>query len=322
MRECALLTFLSARMHDDAAAERPARRPTASDGGRPCAAVHLDLDGGPHIFRAHGWSWPGTDDVLFETGLRGAMEVFAQARIRATLFVIAEDLLDRRKLDLIRSAIAAGHEIASHSVTHRRLTTLSSDEKRREIVESRERLTMALSVEVRGFRAPQFGIDRESLEIIDDAGYRYDSSVLPSVRTSGAQDFALADTPYRPLPGRALIELPLPAVGRWALPFHPSYSLVVGDWHFRRGLTRWKQRNAALVMLFHLTDFAEPLSSATVRGWKQRLFTLSYQSAQRKRDRSATMLEFAKRHFTFSDTAQLMTTCADSRVTAVQGMTA
>jgi peptidoglycan/xylan/chitin deacetylase (PgdA/CDA1 family) len=279
---------------------------------RPWALVHLDLDGAKHIYRAHGWSYRAADDPLFETGLRGALEVFAGSRIRATLFVIAEDLLDPRKRDLIRAAAEAGHEIASHSLTHPRLTTLEPVAKRREIAESRERLATELGVAVRGFRAPGFGIDRECLELIDEAGYTYDSSVLsPAVFVKSAA-FDRAAAPHRPLSGKPLIELPLPSSRRFSLPFHPSYSLVVGDWYYRTAVKQWRRHGAAFILLFHLTDFAEPVSSGTARGWKQRLFTLSYLSAARKRTRCREMLEFAKGQFHFADTTQLLATCVDA----------
>jgi peptidoglycan/xylan/chitin deacetylase (PgdA/CDA1 family) len=271
----------------------------------PPAAVHVDLDGARHIFRAHGWRYDGASDPLFVSGLTGALDAFSARGIRATLFVIAEDLQDPAKRDLIRAAVDAGHEVASHSDTHERLTAMPRQAKQREIAGSRERLSAGLGVEVRGFRAPAFWIDRECLELIDDAGYVYDSSMLGRAR---ARDVAAADRvePHRPLDGRRLIELPLPRSNRVPLPFHPSYSLVVGDWLFRQGVRAWRERNAAMILLFHLTDFADPLPPSLARGWKQRLFTLSYQAASRKRARSGAMLDAAASLFTFTSTTDLI----------------
>src|SRR4029453_1641046 len=116
------------------------------------AAVHLDLDGGADVYRAHGWKYESRDDPLFETGLRKALDFFDEAGMRATVFLIAKDLAEPRKLELLRDAVRRGHEIASHSVSHRKLTALSRDEKWREISESRERLAQSLGVEIAGFR--------------------------------------------------------------------------------------------------------------------------------------------------------------------------
>jgi peptidoglycan/xylan/chitin deacetylase (PgdA/CDA1 family) len=269
---------------------------------QPLAAVHLDLDGARHIYRAHGWPYDAADDPLFESGLRGALELFARNSVKATLFVVAEDLFDTRKRTLLRDAVNAGHEIASHSLSHDTLTALDGAGKRREIAESRRSLAAELDTEVRGFRAPGFRIDRECLELVSDAGYTYDSSMLAS---SG---------PHRPLPGRPVYELPVPAAGPFAFPFHPSYSLVLGHWYFRAGLKDFRRRPSPLVLLFHLTDFAEPLPSARLRSWRQRLFTLSHLSAAHKRARCSAMLDLVGRYFSLASTSQLLATCtSDSR---------
>ena len=122
---------------------------------RISAAVHLDLDGGAHVFRAHGWRYEAAADPLFETGLRTALDFFDEAGVRATLFVIAEDLALPFKRELIRDAVRRGHDIASHSLTHRDLTTLGRAEKWREIFESRERLAQSMGHWLRRFWKPE-----------------------------------------------------------------------------------------------------------------------------------------------------------------------
>jgi len=267
--------------------------------GAPLAVVHVDLDGARHIFRAHGWTYDRHDDPLFESGLRGALDVFAGAGIKATLFVIAEDAADARKAALIREAVKAGHELASHSVTHRRLTALDRAGKRREIVDSRAVLSDTFGVNVQGFRAPGFFCDPECLELIGEAGYAYDSSEL-----AGRAQRPRA--PYRPLAGQALLELPLPALAPLGWPFHPSYSLVAGSWYFNLGVAEHRRQSRPFVLLFHLTDLAEALDGSRLHGWSQRIFTLSYRSADKKRARCRAMLDAVRRHFTMATTAELV----------------
>lgn len=280
--------------------------PQTPPGTRPHAAIHIDLDGARHIFRTHGWKYEADDDPLFESGLRGALRVLGEAGVQATLFVITEDLADPRRRALIESAVAAGHSVASHTITHRRLTTLERSERQREIVESRAQLEAA-GFAVRGFRAPSFGIDLESLELIAAAGYEYDSSVLRTAQIAGLG--APSDRPrgpHRLLNGQPLLEWPVPVSDSWLPPFHPSYSLVVGDWLFRRGIRRATQDGTPLVVLFHLTDFSEPLPKARLRGWQQQLFTLSYLSAASKQARCAGMLAYAADAFDITTTAQIL----------------
>ena len=274
---------------------------------RSLATIHLDLDGCVHVYRAHGWSYDADEDPLFETGLRRALDFFAQAGARATLFVIAENLDDPRKRGLLMEAVRQGHEIASHSLTHRKLTALKREEKRREIFESRERLARELGVEARGFRAPGFALDRESFDLVEEAGYTYDSSLFPgegAARRIGADQ--LTESPHRPLTGRRLVELPMPAYYPLPFPFHPSYGLALGMWYFRLGLRRFQRSRAPLTLLFHLTDFADPLPEERLPNLMARIYTLSNLDVRTKLQCCGQMLELVKRDYQLVDTSQLL----------------
>jgi hypothetical protein len=273
----------------------------------PSAVVHVDLDSASAIFAAHGWSHSFDSDPLFETGLSNALDFLNNAAIKGTLFVIARDLEDSRKRELLREAVRQGHEIASHTLTHRKLTALNREEKRREIFESRERLSKELAVEVRGFRAPGFALDREALEMIAEAGYDYDSSLFPSAsfaRSVGLQN--LSASPQRPLMNHQLLELPLPSHSPLPLPFHPCYSLVLGTWYFRLGLKSFRRTRAPLVMLFHLTDFADRLPENYLRNRGARLYTLSHLSGEAKRERCERMLKMVAGDYQLVPTTELL----------------
>jgi hypothetical protein len=263
----------------------------------------------------HGWRYENEDDPLFESGLRRALALFDHAKLRATLFVIAEDLESPRKRALIQEAVKRGHEIASHSLTHRRLTTLGHDEKRREIFESRERIASTLGVEVRGFRAPGFYIDRECLELIEAADYFYDSSLFPNKKCCRKVGAArLSQLPHHPIVQQPLFELPLPEYAPLPVPFHPCYSLVLGSWYFRLGLRRFTRLCAPLVLLFHLTDLADPLPNDRLHSRRAKLYTLSHISAKRKYRKCEQMLELVRREYDIVNTTALLTGYTDSKL--------
>jgi hypothetical protein len=274
---------------------------------RPPAVVHLDLDGYSAICAAHGWEAPHGRDQLFLTGLSNALDALAQTGVKATLFVIAQDLADPDKLALLRSAVAQGHEIGSHTVTHRRLTTLSSREKASEVRDSREQIAATLGVPVLGFRAPAFDLDREVIDLVAQAGYRYDSSLFPNARAARSiRVERVSEWPHRLPPASELMELPLPGFAPLPVPYHPCYSLVLGTWYFRAGLQRTARIGSPLVLLFHLTDFADPLPSESAPGWKRRFFTLSYLSAAEKRRRCGLMLAEVAGRYQLGPTADLL----------------
>src|SRR4029453_9178883 len=129
----------------------------------PACVVHVDLDGYADICRVHGWPFGGQRDPIFESGLRNAFEFLARYRVCATMFTIAQDVHDAAKRDLLREAVSHGHEIASHTTTHRDLRRLGPKDQRKEICESRDILEQSLGVPVLGFRAPGFSMDARAL---------------------------------------------------------------------------------------------------------------------------------------------------------------
>jgi peptidoglycan/xylan/chitin deacetylase (PgdA/CDA1 family) len=272
----------------------------------PPATVHVDLDGAREVYEGRGWGWPHADDAIFESGMRACLDFFAENRITATLFVIARSVHDARQRPLLEMAVAQGHEIASHSLTHQYLTDIDRVGKRREIAESRTLLEDELGVPVRGFRAPGYRIDRESLELLAEAGYAYDSSAFPTAVYAAALDSSVSALrlPHRPLPDRDLMEWPMPDHRPFPIPFNPSYALVAGDWLFRAGLARFQRGGRPLTLLFHLIDFAEPLPSAQLKGLGSRIYTLSMLSAARKQRRCQAMLDLARRHYRITTTLE------------------
>jgi Polysaccharide deacetylase len=189
--------------------------------------------------------------------------------------------------------------------------TLDREQKRREILESREKIESQLGVTVRGFRAPGYRIDRESWQLLAESGYEYDASAFPTDVFARRLECPVErlQSPHRPLPGRALVELPLPDHRPFPVPFSPSYALVIGDWYFRWGLERFRRRPAPLVLLFHLIDMAEPMQPKYLNGWRSRVFTLSNLTSRKKIDRCQKMLDAVRRNYRLTSTAGLLEEC-------------
>lgn len=286
-------------------AAAPAR--VASADSRPSAVVHVDLDGARHIFRAHGWRYPGDDDVLFRSGIQRLLDLLEKWRIRATLFVIAEDLRDDAKRSLILEARDRGHELASHSTTHRNLSHLAPLDRVREVVESKREIEAATGIEVVGFRAPGYVLDETTLSLVAEAGYSYDSSMFIGTRRPVGGRCARTATPYRPFPDRAFFEIPLPGYAGLPLPFHPSYTLLLGLGYFRLGLQRFLSRHGAtFVFLLHLTDLSDPLRGAWLSGLGSRLYSLSIMSADTKLRRLERILAEVSGRCVVTDTSSLL----------------
>jgi peptidoglycan/xylan/chitin deacetylase (PgdA/CDA1 family) len=273
---------------------------------RPPAVVHVDLDGATHIYRAHGWRYNGQRDALFASGLQRTLEILEKRGIAATLFVIAEDLNDPAKKDLILEAARRGHEIASHTMTHRHLTRLTVAERRTELQESREVLEQALGVPVSGLRAPGFVLDEETLVMAAEAGYQYDSSAFIGHKAPRGA-LSVGSDVQRLERVTGLRELGLPSYAGLPWPFHPSYSLLLGARYFGAGLDRALRSSVhPFVFLMHLTDLADPLDSSVLTGWRSRIYTLSLLPTAVKERRIARMLDLVQQRCTLVPTRALL----------------
>src|SRR3989344_5247577 len=154
----------------------------------------------------------------------------------ATFFVVGELL--ELKPELLDKILENDHEIAFHTMYHKRLDVISTKEKFTEEIKKFAELTKRKS---RGFRAPTFSLSettRWAIDVLAENNYLYDSSVVPAkTRLYG---IANAETkPYKISsgdiakndPNGKLIEFPLittrffgkkiPAAGGFYLRFLP-----------------------------------------------------------------------------------------------------
>lgn len=141
------------------------------------AAISVDLE----LFR-HTPAFRGTDrQVKSQTlGLESVdnlLTAFESAGATATFFIVSKIAENHPKV--VEQIAAAGHEIGSHTHTHRLLTAIGPDERREELRHSREVLESVSGQSVRGFRAPAFALPDGYFTDLAAAGYEYDSSVNP-----------------------------------------------------------------------------------------------------------------------------------------------
>lgn len=98
----------------------------------------------------------------------------------ATFFVLG--WVARNEPDVVRRIAERGHEVASHGMTHEMLSRLGPGDFARELADSRKLLEDLAGQPVAGFRAPTFSVTRETawaIDVLAEAGLRYDSSVFP-----------------------------------------------------------------------------------------------------------------------------------------------
>ena len=94
--------------------------------------------------------------------------------VKATFFVLG--WLAERLPNLVREIHARGHEVASHGYNHKLCYQQSPEDLKKDLTDSKKLLEDITGEPVLGFRAPNFSINYDALNIIESCGYLYDSS--------------------------------------------------------------------------------------------------------------------------------------------------
>ncbi len=106
------------------------------------------------------------------------LDLFDQMGVKATFFFLGR--IAETAPEVVSQAALRGHEIACHGYQHSRVTDRGAFE--RDIAKAKRLLEDVAGVPVRGFRAPDFSITKQTLWAIDvlrELGFQYDSSIFP-----------------------------------------------------------------------------------------------------------------------------------------------
>jgi polysaccharide deacetylase family protein (PEP-CTERM system associated) len=101
--------------------------------------------------------------------------------MRATFFVLG--WVAERFPDLVREIHGRGHEVASHGSSHKLIYEQSPEEFRQETLRAKGVLEDQTGAAIFGYRAASYSIVKSSLwalDIIAEAGFQYDSSIVPA----------------------------------------------------------------------------------------------------------------------------------------------
>jgi polysaccharide deacetylase family protein (PEP-CTERM system associated) len=185
--------------------------------------MHTTLRYGPPVISIDVEDWPQstwnrdlpiTDRSIANT--HRVLRLLDRANVRATMFVLGK--LAERFPQVVREIQADGHEVASHGYGHVEIAQQSPDEFLSDIRRAKGILEDITGKKVKGYRAPDFSIIRNTLwafEALAEAGYEYDSSVVPvRLVRYGIPEWPVLPAHVRLGDGRMITEVPL-ATFRW-----------------------------------------------------------------------------------------------------------
>lgn len=182
------------------------------DGARLAVCLSFDVDNETLALRRGD-----TSPVELSAGEFGALEglprilaLLDRQALPASFFIPAVSAILHPEM-LTAIAASGRHEVAVHGWIHENLAQLDDAvEEERLLRSSIDRISGLIGRRPVGFRAPSWAFSRHTLELVRDAGFLYDSSLMAM------------DEPYEPLSGgepTGLVELPVD----WVLDDYPYF---------------------------------------------------------------------------------------------------
>ena len=159
----------------------------------------------PHIARD---SWPRRE-CRVEANVERILRILDDGGVVATFFTLG--WIAERYPQLVRRIVAGGHELASHGYGHLRASDQSRGSFLEDISSSKAILENLGGQPVLGYRAPSFSIGPANLWALDtlqEAGYRYSSSIYPIHH----DHYGMPDAPrfaFYPNGAQGLLEVPI-----------------------------------------------------------------------------------------------------------------
>lgn len=242
------------------------------------AAITIDTDTLEVHFQGLGLKRKNYTYLEYEQGMENLSKLLNEFGIKATFFIIGKDLYYSKNISILREIINEGHEIASHSMNHfQGFRFLKREEKIKELSNAEEILFKFFKKKPVGFRAPGWNIDDETLELLVERGYLYDSSIFPSffnpvlkilhyITTSSCSHYertTLGEIKYilsSPRPyywNNRLIEFPVSVTPIFRIPFFATFLLATGLEVFKVCFKLIKLFQRPIIYLFHLLDFVD-----------------------------------------------------------------
>ncbi len=192
------------------------------------------------------YGYPNTSPAMLARGEYGArvgvpriLELLTRHDIKATFFTPGHTI--ESFPHIVEGIINAGHEIGHHSYAHIDPSQQTYDEERTDM-ERALKILSDIGIKPLGYRSPSADFSPNTLTLLDEFGFLYDSSLM-------ADDF----TPYHPRLGDQVSQqTPLiqgKETGLWELPMCFEFD----DWvHFQYNFTPYRNGTSAPSKVFEI----------------------------------------------------------------------
>jgi polysaccharide deacetylase family protein (PEP-CTERM system associated) len=156
--------------------------PRVAKAGSGRAALSIDVEDWFHAANLAAAVPPpawNSCELRVERNTMRMLEILEASKVRATFFVLG--WVAERIPKLVRTIAEAGHEVACHGHVHQLVYSLQPNEFRADVSRAKHYLEDLLGMPVRGYRAPSFSITDWAIPILQELGFAYDSSFVPTI---------------------------------------------------------------------------------------------------------------------------------------------
>ncbi len=234
-------------------------------------SLSVDLDNHWSYLKTHGnpaWeSFPSYLDRVVPL----VCEFADRHEIDLTMFIVGQDAERAENARAMKQIGESRHEVGNHSFHHEPWLHLKSQaEIEEEIGRANDAIHIATGRKPNGFRGPGFSISQATIRVLDEQGYAYDASTLPTfigplarafyMRQSKldeeqlerrSQLFGTVKDVFRPITPyvwefddreSSVVEIPVTTMPLFRVPIHATYLLYLAK--YSAGLSRLYLRTA------------------------------------------------------------------------------
>ena len=147
-----------------------------------------------------------------EANTERILALFQNHKVKATFFILG--WVAQRHPNLIQKILNEGHELACHGYSHIRASTQTPKEFYDDVKKAKTIIEDIVGRSLKGYRAPSYSISQNNLwalDILDDMGFEYSSSIYPVKHDL----YGMPNAPrfvFKPNKTRQLLEIPVSTV--------------------------------------------------------------------------------------------------------------
>lgn len=194
-------------------------------------------------------------------GCHNLIDLLKKYNIHSTFFITG--YFAEREKEAVRALKEEGHEIASHSYSDSDLSGLSKPELTGSIWKSKKILEKISGEEINGFRTPQFKVNPCLVGVLEELGFRYDSSVHPAIIPGHYWNWRSMLKAYNPDKNdlfsegsSSVLEIPVSVMPIIRFPLSWWWMRNLGNWLTAAGAKINLSRDRSVILYFHAWEFA------------------------------------------------------------------